>query len=516
MSETNATNGKRALGKMVVGDLVKTAAIRYPDKESTICTETGRRFTFSQVNERVNRLANGLLGLGLKKGDIVAFLTTNRAEIVEIYFALAKAGLIGIPLNYRLAPVEIISLMRDIGAVAMLAEQKFAEVVERAGAELPKVRHRLMFGGEKSEYESLLAGASTAEPDVIINEEDPYYYNLTSGTTGLPKCYLLSHYNNATITNMHITLDASRTDVVAIVFPMFGRVGFSWMSASMVWGTKMVIMNFEPGKFLSLIEKERITTVNLVPTMGSMLLAHPDLSKRDLSSLRGIVFAGSLLPPPVREAVEAKICKNIYEYYGMQETGALVASNPDDRKLAPGSVGRPILFAQCRIVDSKGEDLPNGETGEIIGRGTGTITEYFQNPEKTAETFKNGWLHTGDLGYFDKLGFLYINGRLKDLIVTGGQNVHAGEVEALIGKMPAVVECSVVGLPDDFWGESVTAIVIKKEGEKLDAEQVIAFCRESLAGFKTPKTVIFQDSPLPRTATGKVQKFMLVDKYKKS
>ena len=516
-----ATGGKRALGQVVVGDLLKTAAIRYQDRESTICTETGRRFTFSQVNERANRLGNGLIGLGLKKGDIVAFLSTNRAEIIEIYFALSKAGLIGIPLNYRLASVEMISLMKDIGADALIAESKYSEVVERTRSELPKVRIRVGFGdeplkagGDVKDYEALLAASSGAEPDVEVFEYDPCYFNLTSGTTGLPKCYLISQYNNANHASMFNTMDMSRKDTVATVFPMFGRVGFAWTAASMMWGTKNVIMNFEPGKFLELVKDEGITIVNLVPTMGSMLLQHPDLPKSDLSSLRAIVYAGSLLPAPVREATQAKICKAIYEYYGMQESGALVATTPDDRLLAPNSVGRPILFAHARVVDANAKDLPVGETGEIIGRSTGTVTEYFQNPEKSAETFKNGWLHTGDLGYFDKLGFLYINGRLKDLIVTGGQNVHAGEVEALIGKLPSVTECSVVGLPDDFWGESVTAVVVRKDGETLEAEEVIAYCRQSLAGFKTPKRVIFQDAPLPRTATGKVQKFMLVDKYK--
>jgi fatty-acyl-CoA synthase len=392
-------------------------------------------------------------------------------------------------------------------------------VADAACAGLPSLRVRVAFGegGQSGNgvlaYEEMLANGGDGEPQVIVHEHDPYYYNLTSGTTGTPKCYAISHYNNATIFNMAMALDLSGQDVALTLIPMYGRIGFFWLAASVMYGMRNVLMNFAPDEALALIEQERVTVSNIVPTMGAMLLASPRLAQTDVSSLRGLVFAGSLLPAPVREGVTARLCPRLYEYYGMQESGALVVSTPEDRTQRADSVGRPILGCEVRVVDAEGRDLPRGETGAIVGRGPGTVTAYHHNPEKTAETFVDGWLHTGDLGRMDEEGFLFINGRLKDLIVTGGQNVHAGEVEEAILRVPGVADCAVIGLGDPLWGEAVTAVVVPAPGAQVDEAAVIAHCRQSLAGFKTPKRVIAQDDALPRTPTGKVQKFLLVARY---
>jgi len=511
---------ERALGKMVVGNLLTTAAIRYPNQEAFYCSSTQRRFSFSETNERCNRLVNGLYGMGLRKGDVVAFLSSNRVEIVEIYFALAKSGLIGIPLNYRLAPVEMNSLMKELGARALIAERRFMATLTLTQTDLPLLAHQISFGdgatGMAQDYESLLAQSASTEPDIEVQESDPYYFNLTSGTTGVPKCYQISQYNNSTMGPFLSAFDLSRRDVVLSVFPMFGRVGFAWAAGSVMFGIRNVLTNFEPETALRLIQDERVTITNLVPTMAAMLLGLPSLPDYDLSSLRTLVFAGSLLPAPIREATKARLCPRIYEYYGMQETGALVVSTPEDRARYPESVGQPCLFSEVRVVDPDGKSVPTGEIGEIVGRSPGTVTMYHDNPAKTAETFKNGWLHTGDLGRLNAEGYLFISGRTKDLIVTGGQNVHAGEVEERILMHPGVAECAVIGLPDEKWGEGVAAVVVAKPGQILDADQIITLCREQLAGFKTPKKILLQTEPLPRTATGKVQKFLLVKRYGKS
>ncbi|MFZ3118120.1 MAG: AMP-binding protein [Variovorax sp.] len=509
-----------ALGQMLIGNMLTTAAQRDARREAFFCATTGRRFTFAQTNERCNRLANGLLGLGLRKGDCVAFLSTNRVEMVEIYFALAKAGLVGLPLNYRLAPVEMVALMREVDAVALLSERKFAEIAALVQQEMPQVRVQVDFGEGAAHdavtphaYEALLDGASAAEPDVQLKESDPYYFNLTSGTTGLPKCYLLTHYNAASFFSMFQALHVSRDDVVMTVFPMYGRVGFAWVACSVMFGIRNVLTNFEPARALELTASEGVTIYNLVPTMGAMLLARPELDSTDLRSLRALVFAGSLLPAPIREGVVARICPRLYEYYGMQETSTLVVSTPEDRERRPDSVGQPILFAEVRVLDFDGRAVAPGETGSIVGRSPGTITGYYKNDTKNAETFRDGWLHTGDLGSIDEEGYLFIKGRTKDVIVTGGQNVHAGEVEEAILRLPGVADCAVIGLADPLWGECVTAVVVEAEGRKVDASAVIDWCRSSLAGFKTPKKVLISDEPLPRTATGKVQKFRLVERY---
>ena len=508
----------RALGKMLVSNILVTAATRAPDNLAFHCAGTGRRFTFRQTNQRCNRLANALAARGLSKGDVVAFLCSNRAELVEIYFAFAKSGIVGIPLNYRLAPAEVVELMRSMGAKALLYEARFEACAMQVRSDLPKVAHFVAIAVATPklgvEYEALLAQGDDDEPQVQVDESDPFYFNLTSGTTGLPKSYVLTHFNNSAIATFGLLFDMTRKDVVLTILPMFGRIGVAWMLISVLYGVPNIIANFEPAETLNLIQQERVTICNLVPTIAAMLLTSPPLRTTDLSSLRAIVFAGSVLPAPIRERSMTSLCANLYEYYGMQETGILVHSTPEDRQRRPESIGRVSVFSEVRVVDAEGRDVPNGEIGEIIGRSPNTTLSYFQNPEKTAETFRDGWLHTGDLGSFDAEGFLFIRGRKKDMIITGGQNVHAAEVEEWLLRHESVADCAVIGLPHDLWGEMVVAVIVTKPDSAADAEALRGHCREHLAGFKTPKQFHFQIGPLPRTPTGKVQKFRLVDQYR--
>jgi acyl-CoA synthetase (AMP-forming)/AMP-acid ligase II len=518
-SDGPSSQPARALGKAVVATLLATAARRFRDREAFVCAGTGRRFTFGQTNERCNRLAHGLAGLGLVKPDTVAFLCNNRAEIAEIYFALAKAGLVGIPLNYRLAPVEIVALMSAMSAKAMLFETRFTAVAEKVRAELSQVKSFVVIGGAQptwaSEYELLLAESSSAELDVEVEESDPYYYNLTSGTTGLPKAYVLTQYNNASLGPVFEAFDTTSRDVILTVLPAFGRIGFAWIAAGVLFGVRNVLMDFHAAEALHLIETERITISNLVPAMAAMLLADSSLPERDLRSLRALVFAGAMFPQPLRLRTAASLCPAIYEYYGMQETGVLTVSTPVDRKRYPDSIGAPVALADVRIERADGTLAAPGELGEIVGRSPATCTGYFDNPQKSAETFRGGYVHTGDLGMMNENGFVFIKGRLKDMIITGGQNVHAAEVEEILLAIPEVADCAVFGLPDEIWGERVAALIVKSPNasDTLTAESVEAACRERLAGFKTPRTIVFQTEPLPRTPTGKVQKFLLVERF---
>ncbi|MCO5130317.1 MAG: AMP-binding protein [Xanthobacteraceae bacterium] len=508
----------RALGKMVVGGILSTAARRFRDREAIYCVATGRRLSFRQINRRCNRLAHGLSGLGFARPDVVAFLSSNRAELAEIYFALAKLGLVGIPLNYRLAPSEIAALMQAMGATGMIFDTRFVGAAEQARAALPQIRHFVAIGDGGPDwataYEDLLAGSTDTEPDVSVEEHDPFYFNLTSGTTGLPKSYVLTHLNNAAVGQMFEAFDLTQRDVLMTVFPAFGRVGYAWIVAGILFGARNVLMDFHPGEFLRLVEQERVTIVNLVATMAAMAMAEPDLKTRDLSSLRGIVYAGSMLPAPLREKAQAQLCPNTYEYYGMQETGVLTISTPEDRKFRPESIGTAMAFADVRIERPDGSLAAPGEIGEIVGRSPATVTQYFDNPAKSAETFRGGYVHTGDLGMMDEEGFVFIRGRLKDMIVTGGQNVHAAEVEEILLALPGVADCAVFALPDDMWGERVSVLIVRDPAHgDVTAEAVEAHCRERLAGFKIPRTILFDENPLPRTPTGKVQKFLLVERF---
>lgn len=509
---TNAT------GSFTVGAALTVAAVRHRNKEMLSCMTTGRRFTFAQMNERANRLANGLASLGIAKGDVVAFLCNNRAEIVETYFGLAKLGAVGMPLNYRLSAPEIIDLAQLVEARTLIVAPRFLDVAQQVHDSGSGIDRFLAIGDEvpgfTASYDDLLAGASAEEPWVRIEESDPQYFNLTSGTTGSPKAYLLNHYNNAA-TSMLMTpqFDLTPDDTVLTVFPMFGRVGFGWTLGSVVAGLRNVIMDFEPAAVADVIAQEKCTIVNLVATMAQMLMQLEDFESRDFSSLRGIAFVGAPLPPNVYNATVEKLCPHVYEYYGLQETGTVVDIKPEQKKQRPRSVGQVCLFAEVRTVAPDGRDVGPGEDGEIIARGPTSTTGYFKNPAKTAETFRDGWIHTGDIGRFDEEGFLFITGRAKDVVVTGGQNVFAVEVEARLMSHPAIQDASVIGLPDDFWGELVTAVIVEDAESPATDEELAAFCRETLAGFKVPKRFIRRSEPIPRTPTGKVTKHSLLEEY---
>jgi fatty-acyl-CoA synthase len=509
---------QKATGTLTVGNFVTVAATRYGDREAIFCSTTNRRFTFRQVNQRANRLANGLLGLGLKKGDVAAFLCTNRAEIVEIYSALAKIGVLGIPLNYRLAPTEMIDLMAHGDATALIFDPWFGEIAGQAKEALPGIRHFVGMGDHLPEfaagYELLLEQSADTEPEVDVFEEDVMYMNLTSGTTGLPKSYLLTQYNNAAAAPFFTSyFDLTRNDVVLTAFPIFGRVGFAWCMASILAGARNVIHQFNPQEILGLVASEKVTISNWVPTMAAFILAMPDADKHDLTSLRALVFAAAPLTASLQDQVKERICPNIYEFYGLQETGIVVCIDPEQKAKHPASVGQVAFSADVRIVDPEGEDVATGTVGAIIARAPSATSGYFKNEEKTREAFRDGWFHTGDLGYFDEEGFLYLAGRSKDMIVTGGQNVFSVEVEDTLSAHPAVADCAVIGLPDDTWGEKVTAVVVKAPDTEVTEDEIIAFCKEKLAGFKAPKQVIWSTEPLPRTPTGKVTKYVLVDAH---
>ena len=509
---------KKATGSLTVGNIFRVAATRYRDREAVFCSSTGRRFSFRQLNQRANGLAHGLMGMGLKKGDVAAFICTNRAEIVEIYGALAKTGIIGIPLNYRLAPPEMIELMAHGEARALLFDPWFGELAAQIREKLPQVRHFVGMGeqipGFATDYEQLVNGSSQDEPDVEILEEDDMYMNLTSGTTGLPKSYMLTQYNNAAaVPLMSAYHHLTRDDVVLTAFPIFGRVGAGWCMCAMYAGARNVIHQFNLNEILGLIESEKVTISNWVPTMAAFILARPDVDKYDLSSLRAIIFGAAPLTSALQQDVKKRICPNIYEFYGLQETGILVNIAPEEKDRKPASVGQVAFAAEVRIVDLAGKDVPQGEVGEIIGRAPSATAAYFKDEKRTEQVFKNGWFHTGDLGWFDEEGFLYLAGRIKDMIISGGQNVFSVEVEDTLMSHPAVADCAVIGLPDATWGEKVTAVVVKAPNAQVSEEDLVAHCREKLAGFKIPRRIIWTDETLPRTPTGKVKKFMLVEKY---
>lgn len=506
---------KQLTGTISIDSILATAAIDHPDKVAFHCSSTGRRATFRELDERTNRLANALERRGVRKGDVVAFLISNRLEIVEVYFALARTGAVGLPLNYRLAPVELVELTRAMPAGIVIFEQRFSAAVDRIRETAPSLKQAIIIDAAGSEaasgYEESLAASEPTRLQADVADADPFYFGLTSGTTGLPKGYILTHANNTAMAALFQCFDMSGDDVAMTVFPMFGRVGFGWAVCSIVHAIPNVLANFEPEQALRLIGEHKVSIVNIVPTMAAMMLGAKASRPDPTTSLRAIVFAGASLPASIREETARALCPTIYEYYGMNEMGALFLSRPEDRAPRPGSVGRRLPFVEAKIVDQNGNIVGPGVIGEVLGRSPMSAANYHDSPEKSAETFRDGWVHTGDLGYLDEDDYLYLRGRRKDMIVTGGQNVYAAEVEAIILRHPGIADCTVIGLPDDFWGEQVTGVVIPHPGAAPTEAELDAFCRDYLASFKVPKRFILDIETLPRNSTGKVQKFILVE-----
>ena len=501
-----------------LGLQLANAARTCPGKEALVDLEGGKRLTYLELNNRVNSVAHALSASGIKNGDYIAAVLLNCSEFIELYYATAKIGAVIAPLNYRLLGNEMVELINYSEAKTLVFSEGLAEIINTIKGKLAIEKYicvGVKMPSWATNYEDLVIYPSAEEPDVDINEHDPHKLEFTSGTTGLPKGYLLSHYMDAVASQVaHSVHDFHHNMVDLIVFPLYGRVAMAHTLATIFARGKIVLMNFEPGRVLKTIEKESITVSNWVPTMAQIILQHPDLKKFDLSSLEGIIFAGSPLPESILKGVWENITPNVYEFYGLQETAILVAVTPEVKREKTGSCGAPVPIMDVRIVDDDGNDVPTGEIGEVVTSGPSITLGYHKEEEKTKEVFnfEKGWMHTGDIGRFDEDGYLYLEGRKKDIIITGAQNVFAPEVEAAIFSHAKVKDCAVIGLPDEKWGERITAVIILKPGEKASVEEIVEHCKEKIAPFKVPKSVIFTDS-IPRTPTGKAQKFIMVDKY---
>jgi acyl-CoA synthetase (AMP-forming)/AMP-acid ligase II len=483
-----------------LGDIPRRNARRFPERAGLVCGDT--RLTWAQVNRRVNGLANGLAGRGIGRGDRVAILARNDRRFLELYWALAKLGAIAVPLNYRLTDAEMRGLVEHAGVRLLVAGPGYEDAI--AGLD------RLQF----PDLDALIVGGSAAEPGVPVGADDPAAIMYTSGTTGLPKGAVVTHgnlENNALI--QAIADKADPADVNLTATPLY-HMGALFMATTYtaLGCTNVVLEAFDPPALLAAAERERVTTCLLVPTMLNMVLEHPTLADHDLSALRLIFYGGSPMPTTVlRRAIDALKC-DFTQGYGLTETieaTFLVAADhrldgdPDrERRLA--SAGREAVNAEVRIVADDGEELPTGEVGEIVIRSPSCIHEYWRAPEETARAVRDGWWHTGDLGYRDDGGYLFVVDRKKDLIITGGENVYPTDVEEVLYAHPGVLEAAVIGLPDAKWGEAVTAIVARRD-EALAEDDLLGWCRERLGGHKRPRAVRFVDA-LPRNPSGKVLK----------
>ena len=494
--------------------ILRESRLAHPDKP--LCHIADLTFTYAQVDEISGRVATSLRGLGLERGDKVAVQLPNLPQFLFTYFAVLKAGLVMVPLNPLLRAPEVAYHLRDSDARVLVTFEMFAAEAVKGAAQVEGVATYVvnMPGNEQRpegtrHYDELYFADDTGEIEPA-NADDTAVIIYTSGTTGKPKGAELTHFQlfmNCTVAG---DLFGFRDDDVGVaVLPLFHVFGLSSVLNVCVRfdGTLVLIPRFEPGAVIDAIERHRCTIFSGVPTMYFGLL-QADISGRDLSALRVGVSGGAAIPGEVIRAFEEKFPGVvILEGYGLSETASTTTFNVSAEQRKVLSIGKPIWGVEVRVADEDGKPLPPGpgNVGEIVIRGHNVMKSYYKNPDATAEAFRGGWFHTGDLAYVDDDGYLFVVDRKKDLVIRGGYNVYPREVEEVLFAHAAVAEAAVIGRPDEKLGEEILAFVVTKPGATITPEELIAYCKERLAAYKYPRDVRIADE-LPKGPTGKILK----------
>ncbi len=480
-----------------------------------------RRRSWAETVARIGRIAGGFARLGVGEGDRVAILALNSDRYFETMFALPALGAIIVPLNTRLAPAEIAFILQDSGATALLLDDTFAGLPGQL-QDLAAVTSLVHIGEEPTPpgmiaYETLLAdlpeGFGRAGGDDVAG----IFY--TGGTTGRSKGVMLTHRNLVANAAMIIPAVGYRHDSIYIhAGPMFHLAdGASTYAVTMVAGTHVFIPRFDPADMLAEIARHRVTNALLVPTMINAVANFPDLAKYDISSLRVIPYGASPMPDAVLQAALAAMPGvRFLHVYGMTEAAPLVTAmdlsiEPTGKRLQ--SCGRPALLVDVRIADENDREVPRGTVGEVQVRGPNIMKGYWNLPDVTAAALRGGWYHSGDGGVMDEDGYVYIVDRLKDMIISGGENIYSAEVESAISTLDGVAEVAVIGIPDERWGETVHAVVVPRAGRTLTPDQVVAHCRGLIAGYKCPRSVEIRTESLPLSGAGKILKTILREPF---
>ena len=506
---------------------MRRARTYYADRIAVVDGDT--RLTYARFADRIDRLAGALIGLGLRRGDRVAILDWNSLRYLETYYACLQTGLTFMPLNARLAPAELEYIFNDSEARALLMSAPFLGVWEELRGKAPSIEIAIAMGVEKPpagihDYEDLLTRARPQAEPVVNGPEDIVQIYYTSGTTGDPKGVCLTDQNLFYCgVDTVLVMDFNADSTWLHSAPMFHLADAIALWTVPLLGGTQVVVQFEPHLVLDLIQKERVTITSLPATLISMIANLPDIGNYDLSSLRQIMYGGSPTPlGALRKATETFPENMFLHVYGITETTGLACcldphehtlNVPDGGVHRAASGGHATPFIDARIVDEDGNDLPAGEIGEAIFFGPKIMKEYWRKPEATAAALKDGWYHTGDMGYFDDTQSIYLVDRKKDMIITGAENVYSVEVENLISTHPGVLEVAVIGVPDPQWVEVVKAVVVPRDGVTVDEAELIEFCRGRIANYKIPKSIDFTDQPLPKTGPGKIAKRRLRDPY---
>ena len=487
---------------MIAIHSLERGARYYPER--TALDREGSHLTFRELHVRVAEIAAALSGEGFTAGDRLALLLPNGPEYVELVYACAWLGLIAIPLNTRLSAAEIDHILADANPRGLVLHSSLP------APSVPLQWQRVL------DKESL-PGRSDLHPPICYDPEAVLALIYTSGTTGQPKGVMVTHANVlADIHDFNYWMRYREGGVYLHAAPIFHIADFPAMFAAPAFGAcQVTIPKFSPQSFCETVERERVTHTVLVPTMINLLIQFAEVGKYDLSSLEVLAYGGSPVAPELVRRIRTLLPHlKLVQIYGLSETGFLTGLRDDEHvedKLL--SCGRPCPGIDVQVVDELGKQVDAGTRGELVARGANVMRGYWRNPEETAHAFRDGVFRTGDVGYQDRAGYFYILDRLKDMIVTGGENVYSGEVEAVIYEHPAVREAAVFGIPDEQWGELVTACVVLKWGTVLTANDLISYCRRSLASYKVPRHIEFSETELPKSGTGKILKRVLRERF---
>ncbi len=503
-----------------------------PDREAIIFE--GNRWSFSDLADRSNRLANALAGMGVGQGDKVGMLQVNCNECIEVYFATAKLGATYVPLNFRARAEELEFMINFSESSALFLGQRYVKMINSMREQIPGMKNFVSVEGPAEgmlDYESVIAEADPEEVFTDIDDNDTSILMFTAGTTGQPKGVMLTHDNLATyVLNNVSPADPDIEEKNILTVPLYHIAGMQAVLAAVYGGRTLVVQRqFDPSDWMSLVETESVTRAMMVPTMLKQLMEHEEFPKRNLSSLQVITYGAAPMPVEViTKAIEVFPGTRFINAFGQTESAStitmltpedhVIEGTPGERAIKLkrlGSIGRALGDTEVKIFDEDGSEQPVDEVGEIVARGPRVMKGYWKAEEATNSTIRNGWLYTGDIGYMDEAGYIFLSGRAKDIIIRAGENISPEQVEATLHSHPAIDEAAVIGVPDPQWGEKVRAIVALKAGAQASEADIIEHCRGQLASFKKPESVIFVDS-LPRNPLGKVLKRVLREEYGKA
>ena len=501
---------------LTLGDVALRNARHFPKREAVVQGDV--RLTHADLNARANRLAHALRDLGVRPGDRVALLARNDYRFVEIYFALPKIGAIFAPLNFWASSSELVYMLNHCSPHVLIVSGAYLETLKTIRHDLTDVRNFIVYDGVPPQdlmaYDELLDGAEDSEPEPRPNPGDDTLILYTSGSTGQAKGAVYTHQALLYTANaMALEYGVRENDITLHFLPLFSSNLEHLLPLAYVGASHLILPRFDAAMVWETVERERVTHFDAVPTTMRLLLQEPSMERRDLSSLRLVTYASEPMPPPtITRWLESLPHCQAVQFYGMIEFLCITAQQPWAQMGKLGTVGRPHVGTDVRLLDEKGDEVPTGEIGEVVTRSPCGMRGYWDDPQATAFAMPDGWMVTGDLGRFDGDGFLTLLGRKKDVIKSGGMGIPAAEVEGVIYEHSAVAEVAVIGVPDPDFGEKVQAVVALKPGASLTEQELLGYCAERLAGYKRPRSVVFLDA-LPKTGIGKIAKKVLQDQY---